>query len=110
MLRRPDRPTAIFAVTDDLAAEVLDVARNIGLTVPHDLSIVGFDDILLASLTVPKLTTVRLPLLDMGRKAAKLLIDVIEEKRDPMEQASIETPELIIRNSTARIPFMTSYN
>jgi LacI family transcriptional regulator len=108
LLRRRDRPTAIFAVTDDLAAEVLDVARNMGLTVPHDLSVVGFDDILLASLTVPKLTTVRLPLLEMGRKAAKLLIDVIEDKRDPLEQPSIETPELIVRNSTARVPTETS--
>jgi LacI family xylobiose transport system transcriptional regulator len=104
MLRQPNRPTAIFAVTDDLAAEVLDAARNVGLTVPGDLSVIGFDDILLASLTVPKLTTVRLPLLKMGQQAAKLLIDVIEERRDPAEQAYIETPELIVRHSTACPP------
>jgi DNA-binding LacI/PurR family transcriptional regulator len=104
MLRRPDRPTAIFAVTDDLAAEVLDAARAVGLSVPDDLSVIGFDDILLASLTVPKLTTVRLPLLKMGQQAAKLLIDVIEERRDPTEQAYIETPELIVRHSTACPP------
>ena len=65
---------------------------------------VGFDDILLASLTVPKLTTVRLPLLDMGKKAASLLIEMIEKKRDDTNYHHIATPELIVRESTAPAP------
>jgi LacI family transcriptional regulator len=108
LLRLPQRPTAVFAVTDDLASEVLDAARSTGLSVPQELSVVGFDDILLASLTVPKLTTVRLPLLEMGQQAARLLIEVVEEKRNPTDQASkqahIVKPELIVRASTSSAP------
>jgi LacI family transcriptional regulator len=108
LLRSTDRPTAIFAVTDDLAAEVLDAARGVGLSVPEQLSVVGFDDIPVASLAVPKLTTVRLPLLDMGKQAANLLIEVIEEKSDDTDYRHITTPELIIRESTAPAPHLRS--
>ncbi|MES2465575.1 MAG: LacI family DNA-binding transcriptional regulator [Armatimonadota bacterium] len=104
MLSLPDRPTALFCVTDDLATEALDAVRNVGLSVPEDVSVVGFDDILLASLTVPKLTTVRLPLLKMGQQAARLLIKVIEGKRDRTNEDCITTPELIVRGSTTTAP------
>ncbi|GAB4461970.1 MAG: LacI family DNA-binding transcriptional regulator [Armatimonadaceae bacterium] len=100
LLRAPDRPTAVFASNDDLAAEIMDSARAVGLSVPEDLSVVGFDDVLTASLTVPKLTTIRQPLVEMGAQAARLLIKRIEG--EPItEQAHVYAPELIVRGSSA---------
>lgn len=102
LLRLPEPPTAIFAATDDLAAEVLEAARTVGIEVPKQLSVVGFDDILVASLTTPKLTTIRLPLYEMGQQAAQLLVARIEggsEADGPSVQ--IISPELIVRDSTA---------
>lgn len=110
LLSLPVPPTAVCTVTDDLAFEVLKAARALNLSVPEDLSIVGFDDILLASLTVPKLTTVRLPLLEMGQQAARLLIEVIEEKKQSTNHVFITTPELIVRGSTATAPTTQTVN
>jgi DNA-binding LacI/PurR family transcriptional regulator len=99
LLRLPDPPTAIFAATDDLAVEVLDVARTIGVSVPEQLSVVGFDDTLVAGLTTPKLTTIRQPLFEMGQLAAKLLIAHIQ---DQSSSVHVISPELIVRDSTAK--------
>ncbi len=57
LLKLPVRPTAVFSATDDLAVDVLEAARAIDIAVPEQLSVIGFDDVLIASLTVPKLTT-----------------------------------------------------
>lgn len=108
LLCLPNRPTAIFAVTDDIASEVLEAARTVGVTVPEQLSVVGFDDVLLASLTVPKLTTVRLPLVEMGHQVADLLIELIEERRASSNHVHIAAPELIVRASTAVAPTLRS--
>jgi DNA-binding LacI/PurR family transcriptional regulator len=75
-------------------------ARSLNLSVPADLSVVGFDDILLASLTVPKLTTVHLPLLEWT-SGGPSLIEVIEEKRESTNHVSITTPRIDRRGSTA---------
>jgi len=103
MLSLPDRPTAVFAATDDLAVEVLEAALSVGLTVPEQLSVVGFDDILLASLTVPKLTTIRQPLHEMGLQSTHLLIATIEGREKTLDEPAchITVPELIVRASTA---------
>ncbi|MBC8138771.1 MAG: LacI family DNA-binding transcriptional regulator [Fibrella sp.] len=96
------RPTAILAFNDDIAVEVSEMARGKGLTLPDDLSVVGFDDVLVASLTIPKLTTVRLPLFEMGQAGAKLLVARIEgSDKVGFDPAHILVPELILRNSTA---------
>ena len=100
LLRLPNRPTAVFAANDDLAAEVMESARTVGLRVPDDLSVVGFDDILTASLTVPKLTTIRQPLIDLGAEAAKQLIRCIDGE-GATKPAHIFVPELVVRASTA---------
>ena len=68
------RPTAIFASNDEMAAGVLAVAHGMGLRVPEDLSVAGFDDVPLASQVWPALTTIRQPVPDMAAKAAELLI------------------------------------
>jgi LacI family transcriptional regulator len=105
LLCLPQRPTAIFAANDDLAAEVLEAARSAAIAVPEQLSVIGFDDVLVASLTVPKLTTIRQPLYEMGQQAARLLIESIEGRRDAsVSSAHTIEPELIARASTAAAP------
>ena len=103
LLSLPERPTAVFATTDDLAVDVLEAARLAGLAVPEQLSVVGFDDVLVASLTVPKLTTIRQPLHEMGRQAAQLLIASIKGKEETTTGPTghVTVPELIVRASTS---------
>lgn len=74
LLSRADRPTAIFASNDDMALGVFSVAHRLGLSVPADLSVVGFDDTPAASTIAPQLTTVRQPIFEMARAAADMLI------------------------------------
>lgn len=74
LLSRDDRPTAIFASNDDMAAAAVSVAHRLGLAVPDDLSIVGFDDTALATSVWPELTTVKQPIAAMAEAALELLI------------------------------------
>ena len=98
LLSLPIPPTAIFVSNDVMAFGVMEAARERGLHLPQDLSIIGFDDIPQAAHMHPALTTVRQPLEEMGRSAVKLLLQYIA---DPMaEMARIELPtRLIIRES-----------
>ena len=73
-LPAPKRPTAIFASNDEMAAGVLAVAHGLGLAIPEDLSVVGFDDVPLASQVWPALTTIRQPIPAMAAQAAELLL------------------------------------
>jgi len=94
------RPTAIVAGADPIAFGALDAARKLGLSVPDDLSIVGFDDLPQAAHTVPPLTTVRQPLHDMGRAGTRALLSLIA--RQPLATDDIRlTPKLIVRATTA---------
>ena len=74
LLRAGDRPTALFAANDSMAAGALKAAAALGLTVPRDLSVAGFDDSFIASLATPSLTSVRQPTAELARRAAALLI------------------------------------
>ena len=94
-----DRPTAIFAVTDMTAVGAFGVARRMGLRVPEDVAIVGYNDIPLASRMVPALTTVHVPIHDFGSAAAQLLLEQIESG-EPTQRRVIFNPELIVRGST----------
>jgi LacI family xylobiose transport system transcriptional regulator len=76
LLALPDRPTAIFAGSDLQALGALEAARSLGLSVPEDVSIVGYDDIPLCRWVSPRLTTVHQPLRQMGVEAAKLVLSV----------------------------------
>jgi LacI family transcriptional regulator len=100
LLERPPaaRPTAIFAGNDEMAVGVYQAARRAGFEVPGDLSIVGFDDTPMASRIWPPLTTVRLPIREMGKAAAVLLIK--PSLGDRAEPVAFE-PEIIVRQSTA---------
>jgi LacI family transcriptional regulator len=78
LLDRPDRPTAVFAANDLTAITVMDVARSLGLRVPHDLSVIGFDNVPESALAHPPLTTINQPLQRMGAEALMLLVDLID--------------------------------
>ena len=80
LMARPQRPSAVMCGNDVLAAGALLCARRLGLSVPEDVSITGFDDIELARIVTPPLTTVHVPHREMGRRAATALVDMVEEK------------------------------
>jgi LacI family transcriptional regulator len=85
LLDAPDRPTAVYCSNDEMAAGVLHAAMERGLSVPEDLSIVGFDDSPIAAHIWPPLTTVRWPMTAMARTAALKLIDPDEAARQPAQ-------------------------
>lgn len=96
------RPTAVFAGNDEMATGAYVAVRKAGLRIPEDVSIVGFDDTPIAGRLWPALTTVRLPIREMGRAAAGLLLDQAAG-REPKEIISF-TPEIVVRESTAAAP------
>jgi LacI family transcriptional regulator len=98
LLELPEPPTAIFASNDVMAFGVMEAARVRGLRIPEDISIVGFDDIPQASHVHPQLTTIRQPLEQMGRLAAKMLLRQVEDRQRPAERIDLPT-ELIVRQS-----------
>ncbi|MDX2240729.1 MAG: substrate-binding domain-containing protein [Leptolyngbyaceae cyanobacterium bins.302] len=95
LLKHTPRPTAILAMSDRLAIGAIRAAEALGLSVPHDVAIVGFDDIPLAAQIRPKLTTVRQPLVEKGAAAARLLLENIDQ---PVTQ--VLATELVIRESS----------
>jgi DNA-binding LacI/PurR family transcriptional regulator len=101
LLSQPEPPSAIFALNDRMALGVIRAATALGLHVPADLSVVGFDDIALATLLSPPLTTVRQPGFAMGVAAARLLFAMLSGETPPSPPA-IPT-ELIIRGTTAAL-------
>lgn len=93
------RPTAILAANDQVAIGVIRALHELGLRVPDDISVVGFDDTPLASYTVPSLTTVAVPSYELGRSAVALMAAVLDGRRP----ASLVLPcELRVRESTAQ--------
>lgn len=78
IMENDHRPTAVLCGNDVLAVGALNMARQMGLKVPDDVSITGFDDIELAQVSTPALTTVHVPHREMGRKAATLLVDQLD--------------------------------
>jgi DNA-binding LacI/PurR family transcriptional regulator len=107
LLETADRPTAILCFADVMAYWVVRAAEDLGLTVPDDLSVVGFDDSPLARRMRPQLTTVRQPIADKGRAAAAALtaaIDAAQEGRDMDGEHVVLPTELVVRDSTGPAP------
>jgi LacI family transcriptional regulator, repressor for deo operon, udp, cdd, tsx, nupC, and nupG len=102
LLRARHRPTAIVYTSDMLALAGIHVARRLGLDVPGDVSIVGFDDSPVADLSSPPLTTVRVDYAGFGEAAAALLLALIEGAPPPLFEPA--APELVVRGSTAPRP------
>jgi LacI family transcriptional regulator len=103
LLKRKRPFTALFAFNDISAIGAVRAFQESGLRVPQDVSVVGFDDIKSAAFHYPSLTTVRQPLWDMGKTAAKILLARIEGDDDYPKQLAVE-PELIVRESTGKAP------
>jgi len=78
LMAKPNKPTVVMCGNDVLAIGALQGARHMGIQVPEDVSITGFDDIELASIADPELTTVHVPHREMGKRAAQMLIDMVE--------------------------------
>lgn len=97
ILSRPDRPTAIFAPSDTQAIGVLRAARDLGIQVPSELAIVGFDDIDIADYI--GLTTIRQPLNESGRVAVELLLGRLNQQERPLQRVGL--PLTLIRRETA---------
>ncbi len=102
LLALPSPPTAVFCSNDYIALGAIKGAREAGLDLPKDLSIVGFDDVQTASYMVPALTTIRQPAYEMGHRAAKLLLQMIEKKSKPVQDMMDST--LIVWESTTTVP------
>jgi DNA-binding LacI/PurR family transcriptional regulator len=98
LLNLPDPPTAIFAFSDELALGVLEAARDLGLKVPDELSVVGYDDIELAHFA--QLTTVRQNLFESGVQGVELLLDTFDNPDGPPIQLQLST-KLVVRKTTA---------
>ncbi|MBQ1443390.1 MAG: LacI family DNA-binding transcriptional regulator [Renibacterium sp.] len=94
--------TAIICASDPMALGAIRAARRLELSVPHDVSVVGFDDSVLMNSTDPPLTTVRQPIEPMGKMVVRYLIDQIEGNARPVDELLFE-PELVLRASTAPV-------
>lgn len=107
LLTSDEAPTAIMCFSDLMALQVIGVASELGVRVPDDLSVVGFDDARFARFTTPPLTTVRQDVAAKGAHAATLLLAAIDARRDgvapPTDRITLPT-ELVVRASTAEAP------
>ena len=100
LLDLPEPPTAIVAGSDQQAYGVYQAARERGLAIPTDLSVVGFDDVPLCRWVSPTLTTVRQPLADMAREATRMVLDLARTGERGSNRVELAT-QLVVRESTA---------
>lgn len=103
MLQKQPRPTAIFALADSIAVGTLHAAAHLGIRVPEELSVIGFDNISLASFVIPPLTTVAQPIYAIGESAVRILLRQLQQPDSEPETVTLNT-ELIVRDSTAPCP------
>ena len=99
LLRLPDAPTAIFAGNDLQALGVYEAAREMGLRIPEDISVVGYDDLPLARWVGPPLTTVRQPLVEMAEEATRMVLALSRGIEPPNRRLDLAT-SLVVRAST----------
>ena len=99
LLARSPRPTAIFAANDSMAIGALSALREAGVAVPAEMVVVGFDDIPIARYTSPPLTSVRVPIIELGERATERLVQALASDR--RRKRSCETLEtaLVVRQS-----------
>jgi LacI family transcriptional regulator, repressor for deo operon, udp, cdd, tsx, nupC, and nupG len=100
LLGRKEPPSAIFCFNDEMAMGVIQTARLRGLRIPHDLSVVGFDDIRFARYVDPPLTTVAQPMRQLGEGTVRLLVEILRGNSTPPESVTLPHT-LVVRSSTA---------
>jgi LacI family transcriptional regulator len=98
LLAGPERPTAVFSANDQMAFGVIKAAREMGLNVPQDLAVVGFDNVPPGSYFDPPLTTVEIPMYDIGVATMRMLIDLLSG--EPFEKLRLFKTNLLVRGST----------
>ena len=99
-MRLPTRPDAVFCANDLMAIGALDAARELGLRVPEDVRIVGFDDIEAASLVSPALTTIANPAYETGRSAGGLVLDRLQRRHSGRRRTVTLPCRLIVRETS----------
>jgi LacI family transcriptional regulator len=102
LLKLAQPPTAVFAGSDEMALGVIEAARSLGVRVPEDLSVIGFDDTHIAQLSSPPLTTIRQPLRDMGAVALRTAMRLAAGENLDSHHVELAT-QLVVRRSTARL-------
>lgn len=103
VLKQANKPTGIFCYNDQVAVQVISIAKELGIDVPNELSIVGYDDSPIASILDVKLTTIRHPQEQMGIDAGRMILKLIESGTSDVAQSILYEPELITRQSTKEI-------
>jgi LacI family transcriptional regulator len=103
MLKTKDRPTAIFAANDMIAFNVYKAAKILGLKIGIDISVVGFADLYIAEMLEPSLTTIKQDPYEMGKQAARMLLERVGRQVEIKPRTVLLKPELIIRNSTQKL-------
>jgi len=101
LLHHPARPTAIFCANDEMAMGCMHAIKAAGLSIPEDMSVIGFDDVRYAAILDPPLTTIRQPAEEIGQRVMHRLFSEIEEGRSPSANTEIVHHELIVRQSVA---------
>lgn len=100
-LELPERPTAIFAATDEMAIGAIHSIQDFGLKIPEDISVISVDNVRMASMVRPQLTTVAQPMYDIGAVSMRLLTKLM--KKEPVEDTKVILPhQLILRQSVAQ--------
>jgi LacI family transcriptional regulator len=106
LLERSRDFTAVFCFNDIAAIGAIRALKDAGLSVPGDVSVVGFDDILSAAYSTPSLTTVRQPLLEMGKRGAQVLLERIANREQEFPAEISMAPEFVVRESTGPVKTM----
>jgi LacI family transcriptional regulator len=104
LLKKTHDFTAIFCFNDIAAIGAIRALKDAGLSVPGDVSVVGFDDIESAAYGTPSLTTVRQPLMEMGKRGAQVLLERIADREKAFPAEIVMAPELVVRESTGPAP------
>jgi LacI family transcriptional regulator, galactose operon repressor len=100
LLERADRPSAVFAANDLTAIRTMEVARGLGLSVPDDLSVIGFDNVPESALSQPPLTTISQPLQEMGSAALRMLVSLLDGVEP--EPSHVRLPTTMVERGTCR--------
>jgi LacI family transcriptional regulator, galactose operon repressor len=103
LLSKKKRPKAIFAANDLMAVGLILGLTNVGIRVPEDISVIGCDDIPIARLIKPSLTTIKVPMYEIGCRAMEILVALLEGRQGLTSQASLLGSELVVRDSTSNV-------
>lgn len=102
LLELPDPPTAVFCSNDDMAIGAMNACYARKVSIPQQISLIGFDDIMFARYTNPALTTVRKPIADISELGTKMLIQLLQQPETKPQQLFVKT-SLVVRDTVTEI-------